>query len=135
MFEFHGWATIHADDSEDPSGGDLEIRERDLTKKIQDAIREVEAVNREFHLHRMNGTLHLVFCGDHNHFDESILGFFRRLSLIAPHSYGKLHVRDDEDSHGFNNTMRQWTLARGRAIESIDQSMSPCIPTLEAENP
>ncbi|MCU0795398.1 MAG: immunity 7 family protein [Akkermansiaceae bacterium] len=135
MFEFHGWATIHADDLDDPCGDELAERERSLTRRVQDAIHEVEAANREFHLHRLNGTLHLVFCGDHNHRDESIIEFFRGLSEIAPHSYGKLHVRDDEDTRGFENIMREWTLARGHLRESTDKNMSPCIPTLEHKNP
>ena len=135
MFEFHGWATIHADDSDDPSGDDLAERQRDLTKRIQDAVREVEAANRVFHLHQLNGTLHLVFCGDHNHRNDSIIEFFTGLSEIASCSYGKLHVRDDEDTRGFENMMREWTLARGHVRESTDESMSPCIPVLEPEDP
>lgn len=135
MFEFHGWATIHAEDLDDPSGDDLAERERDLTKRIQDAIREVEAANRGFHLHQLNGTLHLVFCGDHNHRDELIIEFFEGLSRIAPNSYGKLHVRDDEDLRGFGNMMREWTLSRGHVRESTDDTMSPCIPILEPEHP
>lgn len=135
MFEFHGWASIHADDSDDPSADEQEARERDLAERVQVTIRDVQATNRGFHLHQMNGTLHLVFCGDHNHRNESIIEFFKGLSEIAPHSYGKLHVRDDEDTRGFENTMREWTLARGHVRESTDESMSPCIPALEAENP
>ena len=134
MFEFHGWATIHADDSDDPTLAELEDRERHLTDKIQDAIREVAAPNRSFHLDRLNGTAHLLFCGDHNHRDDAVIGFFERLAEIAPYSYGKLHVRDDEDSRSFENAMREWTLARGQVTESTDERMSPCIPTLEAEN-
>ena len=133
MFEFHGWATIHADDLDDPSIEELEARELALTARIQDAIREVETANRGFHLNRMNGTLHLIFCGEHNHRDESIIRFFGSLSKIAPHSYGKLHVRDDEDPRGFENTMREWTMARGQVREATDDSMSPCIPALEDE--
>ncbi len=133
MFEFHGWATIHADDSDDPSSDELKGRESELTWKILDAIHEIKGSNRIFELHRMNGTTHLVLCGDHNHRNEEIIEFFVGLAEIAPHSYGKLHVRDDEDSRGFENTMQEWTLAGGRVTESTDERMSPCVPTLGAE--
>jgi Immunity protein 7 len=101
MFEFHGWATIHANDSDDPSVDESDARDRALTMVIREEIRKVDAPNRSFHLHGMNGTMHLIFCGDHNHRDDSVIDFFKRLSEIAPDSYGKLHVRDDEDSRGF----------------------------------
>lgn len=135
MFNFHGWAVIHADDLDDPSCEEMAKRECELTTRIEEAIREIEVSSSKFHLHRLNGTIHLVFCGDHNHRDDSIVEFFRILSEIAPHSYGKLHVRDDEDTRGFENTMRELTLARGRVRESTDENMSPCIPTLEPEMP
>ncbi|MCH7227431.1 Imm7 family immunity protein [Haloferula sp. A504] len=133
MFEFHGWATIHADDSDDPAGDLMEDRERGIMAAVRDAIRRVEGANRDFRLNRLNGTAHLIFCGDHNHRDEAIIEFFKRLSKIAPHSYGKLHVRDDEDARGFENSMREWTMALGQVTESTDAQMSPCVPALEPE--
>ena len=134
MFEFHGWATIHADEPDAASVGRLEDLECPVITAVQDAIRTVEGANRDFRLNWMNGTAHLIFCGDHNHRDEAIIEFFKLLSRVAPHAYGKLHVRDDEDSRGFENSMREWTMARGKVTESTDARMSPCFPVLEPKH-
>ena len=131
MFEFHGWASIHVDDSGDPITQTIERRVERLSSKINDAISKVEAPNRDFRLRQLNGTTHLIFCGDHNHRDDSIIQFFKELANIAPMAYGQLYVRDDEDTRGYSNMMRKWILIRGQVWESTDDDMSPCIPTLE----
>lgn len=130
MFEFHGWISINADDSDNPDNTILEHRENELSSQIEAWIHHLQRTNRAFHLHRdLNGSSHLVFCGFHNHRAEAIIEFFKKVAEHQPWSYGKLHVRDDEKG----DFMQQWTMARGRTIEETDERMSPCIPVIEPE--
>ncbi|MCP4445852.1 MAG: hypothetical protein GY811_10990 [Myxococcales bacterium] len=66
-----------------------------------------------------------------------MIGFFQEIAASQPHSYGKLHVRDDEGTRGldYRNAMREWTMARGVISEGTDCRMSPSIPKIESELP
>jgi Immunity protein 7 len=134
MFEFHGWIAINEDDSDDVDSSVLNQRRELLCDAIAICIEKLQGPSQSFHLHRsFNGTAHLVFCGFHNHRDERIIEFFRQVGELQPYSYGKLHVRDDEDPRGFQNMMQEWTMARSSIYESTDAQMSPCIPSIEPE--
>lgn len=110
------------------------MREESLVLQIEGLIDIVKCENRKFHVHRnLNASSHLVFCGFHNHRDERIIEFFKAVGRKQPWSYGKLHIRDDEDARGYQNAMREWTMALGRVTEDTDQRMSPCIPAIEPE--
>ena len=136
MFEFHGWIAINEDESDEPDIAESDRRREVLCDEIESMIKILESENRSFHLHReLNGQSHLVFCGFHNHRDERIIDFFNEVGSRQPASYGKLHVRDDEDSRGSKgeNAMMQWTMTRGIVAESTDALMTPCIPKIEPE--
>ena len=134
MFEFHGWVSIIADDSDDADCTVLDKRRDELCSFIEKRIEIIKGHNREFHLHKsLNGSSHLIFTGFHNHRNEEIIDFFKIIAEHQPHSYGKLFIRDDEDSRGYQNTMQEFTMARSVVTEKTDETMSPCIPKIEEE--
>ncbi|MES2569723.1 MAG: Imm7 family immunity protein [Verrucomicrobiota bacterium] len=134
MFEFHGWIAIVEESSDDLDTAILDTRRETLCDTIEEMITALSGTNRVFHLHRhLNGSAHLVFCGFHNHRDKQIIDFFHKVAAAQPYSYGKLHIRDDEDDRGFQNTVQSWTMARANVIEATDVQLSPCIPTIEPE--
>jgi hypothetical protein len=80
----------------------------------------------------LNGQAHLMIGGFRNHRDERVLDLFRWVAEHQPGSYGVLHVRDDEDPNGFDNAFIVHIVKRGSFSSAMEQSLSPCIPELEA---
>ena len=137
MTEFNGWISIVEDDSDDADIDELNRRREQLCDYIEECSKSVFGLNsnRRFHLHRaLNANAMAVFCGCNNHRDESVIEWFKLIANNQPCSYGKMHIRDDEDGRGFQNSLQAWTMARGTVFEETDSSMSPCIPIIEDED-
>lgn len=136
MFEFHGWATIRVDDSDDADLAELEKREDAASARIRILMQDADDQFSWFQLqHSGNGLLVLVAHGLRNHRYEPVIELYRRVCEEFPDSYGLLHVFDDEDRTrlGDNgNVFRVWRLARGRFDELADPFLSPYFPTVEA---
>ena len=136
MTEFNGWISIIEDDFDDAKITELDRRRELLCDFIEEQSKPIFGANsnRRIHLHRaLNANAMAVFCGCNNHRDESVIEWFKRIAENQPYSYGKMHIRDDEDQRGFQNTIQVWTMARGEVYEDTDDRMSPCIPMIEAK--
>ncbi len=134
MFEFHGWINIRPDDTDDPDWDVLRERQRALSDEVDQRVKEIEWCFGVFTVHRgLNGQDHLVATGFANHRKTNVVELFEWIASRQPHSYGLLHIRDDEDSaRGHGNDFRVFAVARGTIREATETLLSPCIPTIEA---
>jgi hypothetical protein len=135
VFEFHGWATVRADDRDDPDLDVLRRREEEAIGRLRTAMK---AADDEFSLidlrRTSNGLIVLLAHGLRNHRYGPVVDLFRWVAAELPFSYGLLYVHDDEDMRGGSetgNVFRAWRLARGRFDELADPFLSPYIPTVE----
>jgi hypothetical protein len=79
----------------------------------------------------MNGEpfIHLGGCSNHRS-SPDVVELFECVSVVAPGSYGLLHILDDEDpEHG--NEVRVLRLVRGVVTQHTESLLSPYIPTVE----
>ena len=82
-------------------------------------------------LRYMNGEPFIHLGGFSNHrMTPDVVELFEHVGVIAPGSYGLLHVRDDEDP-GHENEVRVLRLVRGMVTQHTEALLSPCTPTLE----
>jgi hypothetical protein len=134
MYEFHGWVSIVADNSDDAGSIVRQGRQSDLVAALEDRIQPLlESPSVFLRIIRdLNGADHLLVSGLRNHRDDRVLNLFRWIAEHQASSYGLLHIRDDEDADGYDNAFVVHALARGRLTSRIEPNLSPCIPTLEA---
>jgi len=107
MFEYHGWITVRetaADDDEQPR-----------LRQIADELRLRIALMDSPSNHRSS---------------PEVAELFEYVGVVAPGSYGLLHVRDDEEPD-HENEVRVLRLVRGRITQHTEALLSPCIPTVE----
>jgi Immunity protein 7 len=135
MFEFHGWATLRVDTSDDPDVPVQTAREDAAMERVRALIRAADDDFSFFDLRRTgNGLIVLNAHGLRNHRYERAIDLFRGMASMLPDSYGLLYVHDDEDSSrggDFTNAFRVWRMARGELIEVADSFLSPYVPTVE----
>jgi hypothetical protein len=133
MYEFHGWVNIVADDAGEPESSVLQARQNELIAALEDRVQALRASAFLFvHVARdLNGEAHLLISGCRNHRDDRVMDLFQWIAEHQPHSYGLLHVRDEEDPQGNDNAFVVHVIKRGGLSSSIDGNLSPCIPELE----
>ncbi|MET7364764.1 Imm7 family immunity protein [Streptomyces sp. NPDC005566] len=126
MSEYHGWITVR----ENAVGDDDEDRLRQTVDDLRLRIAQI-ASPYLLDLRWMNGEpfIHLGGCSNH-YSPPHAVDLFEYVAVVAPGSYGLLHVRDDEDS-GRENDVRVLRLVRGVVTHHTEALLSPCIPTLE----
>ena len=135
MFEFHGWATICVDDTDDPDLSVLHARENEAVARLRVAMSEADDRFSLIDLKQLgNGLIVLLVHGLRNHRYEPVIELFRWVAVELPCSYGLLYVQDDEDHDrdaDYENEFRVWRLALGTFEECADPFLSPRIPTVE----
>ncbi|GAB3213639.1 Imm7 family immunity protein [Marinactinospora thermotolerans] len=127
MFEYHGWITVR----ESATGDDDEARLAGIAEELRRRVARA-ADPYLLDLRWMNGELFLHLGGNSNRAAAAsgVLDLFAHAGVVAPGSYGLLHVRDDEDPrHG--DEVRVFRLARGRVSAHTEPLLSPCVPALE----
>ncbi|WP_280316866.1 Imm7 family immunity protein [Nocardia wallacei] len=131
MFEYHGWITIQG------SAGDESSAASEATvRAVEVELAELRVLPGLVDVRTVNGSAQLHLAGLSNHRGgqgELVLQTFRRISEVAPGSYGLLFVRDDEDAVGRDNEFQVLAMRRGSVTETRDQHLSPCIPVIEDE--
>ena len=129
MFEFHGWATLWVDTSDDPDLPVQRAREDAAIERVRAAVQVAEDVFSHFDVRRTgNGLIVLIAHGLRNHRYEPVITLFREVAAMLPDSYGLLYVHDDEGlSRGGNytDTFRVWRVARGELAEVADSHQLP----------
>ena len=79
----------------------------------------------------MNGEPFIHLGGYSNHRSSpDVAELFEQVAVVAPGSYGLLHVRDDEEPDR-ENEVRVLRLVRGVVTQHTEALLSPCIPTVE----
>ncbi|MFI1364852.1 Imm7 family immunity protein [Streptomyces griseochromogenes] len=127
MFEYHGWITVRESAGEE---GEDDSRLRQIVEELRERISLMDSPYL-LDLRWMNGEPFIHLGGHSNHRSApDVLELFRHVAVIAPGSYGLLHVRDDED-RGHENEVRVLRLARGGLTEHTEPLLSPCVPALE----
>ncbi|MFJ4244835.1 Imm7 family immunity protein [Streptomyces iakyrus] len=126
MYEYHGWITVRETAVDDDDADRL----RQIVDELRLRIAKM-ASPYLLNLRWMNGEPFIHLGGFSNHsLSPDVLGLFEYVAVIAPGSYGLLHVRDDEDP-GHENEVRVHRLVRGMLTQHTETLLSPCIPTLE----
>jgi len=100
MFEYHGWITVRESAADDDE---------------QPRLRQIADELGGFSNHRSS---------------PDVAELFEHVGVVAPGSYGLLHVGDDEDPD-HENEVRVLRLVRGRITQHTETLLSPCIPTVE----
>jgi Immunity protein 7 len=128
MFEFHGWANIKADDSDDTDWLTLERRLEKIVSGFKDEISKIQDSGSIFEVRPSSNAL-IVFLthGLRNHGNPDALELFEWLAKNAPDSYGLLYCWDSDH----NNEFIVYRLSQGNLSEMKDIYLSPCIPTIE----
>ncbi|MFJ2178870.1 Imm7 family immunity protein [Streptomyces sp. NPDC087851] len=127
MFEYHGWITVR----ETADGDDDEARLREIVDELQLRIAQMDSPYL-LDLRWMNGEPFIHLGGNSNHRSSpDVVELFEYAAVVAPGSYGLLHVRDDEEPD-HENEVRVLRLARGVVTQHTEALLSPCIPTVEA---
>ncbi|MDQ1036699.1 hypothetical protein QFZ75_003115 [Streptomyces sp. V3I8] len=128
MFEYHGWITVRETASADD--GDGETRLRRIVDDLRLLIARMDSPYL-LDLRWMNGEpfIHLGGCSNHRS-SPDVAQLFEHVAVVAPGSYGLLHVLDDEDPD-HENEVRVLRLVRGAVTQHTEALLSPCIPTVE----
>lgn len=126
MFEYHGWITVRetaADDDDEP-------RLRQIVDELRLRIARMDSPYL-LDFRWMNGEpfIHLGGCSNHRS-SPDVVELFEHVAVVAPGSYGLLHVRDDEEP-GHENDVRVLKLVRGTVTQHTEALLSPYIPTVE----
>ncbi|WP_326704435.1 Imm7 family immunity protein [Streptomyces cyaneofuscatus] len=126
MFEYHGWITVRETAADD----DDESRLPQIVDELRLRIAQMDSPYL-LDLRWMNGEPFIHLGGYSNHRSSpDVAGLFEQVAVVAPGSYGLLHVRDDEEpDHG--NEVRVLRLVRGVVTQHTEALLSPCIPTVE----
>lgn len=126
MFEYHGWITVRETAADDD--GESRLRQ------IVDGLRRHTARMASPYLldiRWMNGEPFIHLGGASNHRSSpDVVELFEHVAVVAPGSYGLLHVLDDEEP-GRGNEVRVLRLVRGRVTQHTEALLSPYVPTVE----
>ncbi|MGW6255930.1 Imm7 family immunity protein [Streptomyces sp. NPDC055085] len=126
MFEYHGWITVRetaTDDDDEPR----------LQQIVDELRRHITQMSSPYllDLRWMNGEpfIHLGGCSHHRSSPDAG-GLFEHVAVVAPGSYGLLHVFDDE-APDRESEVRVLRLVRGTVTQHTEALLSPYIPTVE----
>ncbi|MFE5142945.1 Imm7 family immunity protein [Streptomyces fagopyri] len=126
MFEYHGWITIR----ETAAADDEDSRLRHIIDELRLHVARMDSPYL-LDLRWMNGEPFIHLGGSSNHGSSSdVVELFERVALIAPGSYGLLHMHNDEEP-GHENEVRVLRLVRGMVTRHTEVLLSPYIPTVE----
>ncbi|MER7934618.1 MULTISPECIES: Imm7 family immunity protein [unclassified Streptomyces] len=126
MFEYHGWITVRETAADD----DDEARLRRVVGELELRIAQMDSPYL-LDLRWMNGEPFVHLGGYSNHRSSpDVVELFEHVAVVAPGSYGLLHVRDDEDP-GHENEVIVLRLVRGVVTQHTEALLSPCIPAVE----
>jgi hypothetical protein len=126
MFEYHGWITVR----ETAVGDDDEASLRKIADELRLRIAQMDSPYL-LDLRWMNGEPFIHLGGYSNHRSSpDVVELFEHVAVVAPGSYGLLHVRDDEEPD-HENEVRVLRLVRGVVTQHMEVLLSPCIPTVE----
>ncbi|MFI0515528.1 Imm7 family immunity protein [Streptomyces sp. WSLK1-5] len=126
MFENHGWITVRETATDD----DDESRLRQIVDELRLHIAQMDSPYL-LDLRWMNGEPFIHLGGYSNHRSSpDVVELFEHVAVVAPGSYGLLHVFDDEDP-GHENEVRVLRLVRGVVTQHTEALLSPFIPTVE----
>ncbi|MEU6113795.1 Imm7 family immunity protein [Streptomyces sp. NPDC047117] len=126
MFEYHGWITVRETAADD----DDEARLRRIVYELELHIAQMDSPYL-LDLRWMNGEPFVHLGGYSNHRSSpDVVELFEHVAVVAPGSYGLLHVRDDEDPDHENEVI-VLRLVRGVVTRHTEALLSPCIPTVE----
>jgi hypothetical protein len=126
MFEYHGWITVRETATDD----DDEPRLRQIVDELHLHLAQMDSPYL-LDLRWMNGEPFIHLGGYSNHRSSpDVVELFERVAMVAPGSYGLLHVMDDEDPE-HENEVRVLRLVRGRVTQHTEALLSPYIPTVE----
>ena len=132
---FHGWLQIEVEVEVEVEvdGADYHLLQEEAISRVQSEVDLIDDTISIFDVRRRgNGMVVLGAHGVRNHRNEVAVELFRRIAKEFPHSFGLLHLWDDEHSE-FDNCFRVYRYAHGDCLEMDDPHLSPCIPTIEAE--
>ncbi|MCM1045529.1 MAG: immunity 7 family protein [Candidatus Gastranaerophilales bacterium] len=130
MVELHGWALIRENftvDSEDE-------HTEQIVSRLSREIEKLEIDENMLRIDYCNGEAVVTGTKIANHFSDDIremIDFFKRITLVAPGSYGLLYLHNDEDTNGFDNAFQVFVMAKGTVKRQRDPFLSPYIPTVE----
>ncbi len=128
MYEFHGWANILADDSDD---ADIQIYDERLDKILsgfKDELAKIQDKSSIFEVrHASNRLIVFITHGLRNHGNLEARELFEWLAENAPDSYGLLYCWNSDHWNEFD----VYKLAQGKLSDAKDIFLSPCFPTLE----
>ncbi|WP_432162880.1 Imm7 family immunity protein [Streptomyces tendae] len=126
MFEYHGWITVRQTAAHD--GDEFGLRQ------IVDGLRRhIARMDSPYllDLRWMNGEAFIHLGGASNHRSSpDVIELFEHVAVVAPGSYGLVHVLDDEEPDR-ENEVRVLRLVRGRVTQHTEPLLSPYIPTVE----
>ncbi|MFE9057382.1 Imm7 family immunity protein [Streptomyces mutabilis] len=126
MFEYHGWITVRETATDD----DDEPRLRQIVDELHLHLAQMDSPYL-LELRWMNGEPFIHLGGYSNHRSSpDVVELFEHVAVVAPGSYGLLHVVDDEDPE-HENEVRVLRLVRGRVTQHTEALLSPYIPTVE----
>lgn len=131
-FEFHGWAVVRANFKVPDSLAEEIVYDKSeavSVQKIQTYLDSEYTFQSSFLL--TQGGYILNTNGFSNHYRDSPLELFEFVKEMAPGSYGLLHIRDEEDSGGWDNHFQAWVLKKGTLSRQSDQFLSPFQPEVE----
>ncbi|MEV7017098.1 Imm7 family immunity protein [Streptomyces sp. NPDC093991] len=125
MFEYHGWITVRETATDDD-----EPRLRQIVDELHLHLAQMESPYL-LDLRWMNGEPFIHLGGFSNHRSSpDVVELFEHVAVVAPGSYGLLHVIDDEEPE-HENEVRVLRLVRGRVTHHTEALLSPYIPTVE----
>ncbi|MGP2438887.1 Imm7 family immunity protein [Streptomyces sp. JW3] len=128
MFEYHGWVTIRGTTAADD--------ESHLHRIVDELHRHIDLVDSPYllDLRWMNGEPFIHLGGFSNHRSPDAAELFEHVAVVAPGSYGLLHIHDAEDpDHG--GEVRVLRLVRGTVTQHTESLLSPYVPTVEDPDP
>ena len=130
MVELHGWALIRESFAIDNEDNNIER----IINCLSQEIKKLKIDEKLLRLDYCNGEAFVTATQFANHFSgdiKEIIDFFKRITRIAPGSYGLLYLHNDEDTNGFHNAFQVFVLSKGEFKLQQDPFLSPYIPMVE----
>jgi hypothetical protein len=128
MYEFHGWANIHAIYENVDIDNEDQIMDI-VINKIKKHIEELDWKQGVLDLRATNANFHLRASGI---FKEKVdekycpIELFKYIGRVSPGSYGILYVLDNENSADKNDKyFKVFALSKGQLCEHNDPYLSP----------
>jgi hypothetical protein len=94
--------------------------------------------NEIIELYRINGSAIVSLVMGHNHYTsrtDDFIKMFDLISEVAPGSYGKMYIYDNEGKFAPYNVVTELVLARGEVKRYQDAYFTPYVPKIEGPDP